>query len=426
MQHAPPRTRADRARVRGIARHGRLRTPSAGRTVMKGVAAVVAVALASTLSVVGIAAWDLSRTVSANQVDISGGQALPPSLGGIDGGANILIVGSDSRAGQGDGYGAAKDVGTATLNDVTMLLHISEDSSRATVISFPRDMLVPIPACQGPDGTQYPALARAQLNESLSRGGFECTVRMVEGLTGLDIPYGGVVQFNGVVEMSNAVGGVEVCVANGIYDKKTDLALDPGLHTLQGKDAVQFLRTRYGVGDGSDISRIGNQQVFLSALVRTIKSTDTLTNPAKLYGIARAVVDNMQLSTSLADLDTLVSVALTFKDIPLDDVVFLQYPGTVLANGRVQPDEAAAAQLVGLLASDADFSLGQPAATDEAGSVPGSVPGEAATTPPAAESAAPADGSSPAPAPSPTSEVLDQSITGQTAAQSTCSNGQGR
>ncbi|MFT2692837.1 LCP family protein [Clavibacter zhangzhiyongii] len=426
MQHAPQRTRADRARVRGIARHGRLRAPSAGRTVMKGIAGVAAVALASTVSVAAIAFWDLSRTVSANQVDISGGQALPPSLGGIDGGANILIVGSDSREGQGDGYGAAKDVGTATLNDVTMLLHISEDSTRATVVSFPRDMLVPIPDCEGPDGTKYPASERAQLNESLSRGGFECTVRMVEGLTGLDIPYGGVVQFNGVVEMSNAVGGVEVCVANGIYDKKTDLALDPGLHTLQGKDAVQFLRTRYGVGDGSDISRIGNQQVFLSALVRTIKSTDTLTNPAKLYGIARAVVDNMQLSTSLADLDTLVSVALTFKDIPLDDVVFLQYPGTVLANGRVQPDAPAAAQLVSLLASDADFSFGQPAATDEAGSVPGSVPGEGAPTSPPAESAAPADGSTPAPTPTPTSEVLDQSITGQTAAQSTCSNGQGR
>jgi LCP family protein required for cell wall assembly len=425
MQHAPLRTRSDRARVRGIARHGRLRPPSAGRTVMKGIAAVAAVALASTVSVVGIAAWDLSRTVSDNQVDISGGQALPPSLGGIDGGANILIVGSDSRAGQGDGYGAEADVGTATLNDVTMLLHISEDSTRATVVSFPRDMLVPIPECEGPDGTQYPALPRAQLNESLSRGGFECTVRMVEGLTGLDIPYGGVVQFNGVVEMSNAVGGVEVCVANGIYDKKTDLSLDPGLHTLQGKDAVQFLRTRYGVGDGSDISRIGNQQVFLSALVRTIKSTDTLTNPAKLYGIARAVVDNMQLSTSLADLDTLVSVALTFKDIPLDDVVFLQYPGVVLANGRVQPDEVAATQLVGLLASDADFSLGQPAATDESGSVPtDGTPTPAATTPPAEE--APADGTTPTPTPTPTSEVLAESITGQTAAQRTCSNGQGR
>jgi LCP family protein required for cell wall assembly len=306
-----------------------------------------------------------------------------------------------------------------------MLLHISEDGTRATAVSFPRDMLVPIPACEGPDGTQYPALARAQLNESLSRGGFECTVRMVEGLTGLDIPYGGVVQFNGVVEMSNAVGGVEVCVANGIYDKRTDLSLDPGLHTLQGKDAVQFLRTRYGVGDGSDISRIGNQQVFLSALVRTIKSTDTLTNPAKLYGIARAVVDNMQLSTSLADLDTLVSVALTFKDIPLDDVVFLQYPGAVLANGRVEPDQAAAAQLVSLLASDADFSLGQPGTTDESGSVPAEgTPAPSASTPPATDG--PADGSTPTPTPTPTSEVLAESITGQTAAQSTCSNGQGR
>ncbi|PPF65713.1 LytR family transcriptional regulator [Clavibacter michiganensis] len=420
MQHAPQRTRADRARVSGIARHGRLRAPSAGRAVAKAVAAIAAVSLVATVSVVAIAFWDLSRTVSANQVDISGGQSLPPSLGGIDGGANILIVGSDSRAGQGDGYGAAADVGTATLNDVTMLLHISEDSTRATVVSFPRDMLVPIPACEGPDGTQYAASTRAQLNESLSRGGFDCTVRMVEGLTGLDIPYGGVVQFNGVVEMSNAVGGVEVCVANGIYDPKTDLSLDPGLHSLKGKDAVQFLRTRYGVGDGSDISRIGNQQVFLSALVRTIKSTDTLTNPAKLYGIARAVVDNMQLSTSLADLDTLVSVALTFKDIPLDDVVFLQYPGTVLANGRVQPDEAAAAQLVGLLASDADFSLGQAAPSDESGSVPA----DGATTPPATEEP-PTDGSTPTPTPSSTSEVLDASITGQTAAQNTCSNGQG-
>jgi len=426
MKHAPQRTRADRARVRGIARHGRLRTPSAGRTVMKGVGMVAAVSSAAAASILGIVLADLSSTVSANQVDISGGQALPPSLGGIDGGANILVVGSDSREGQGDGYGAAKDVGTATLNDVTMLLHISEDGSRATVISFPRDMLVPIPACEGPDGTQYPALARAQLNESLSRGGFECTVRMVEGLTGLDIPYGGVVQFNGVVEMSNAVGGVEVCVANGIYDKKTDLSLDPGIHPLQGKEAVQFLRTRYGVGDGSDISRIGNQQVFLSALVRTIKSTDTLTNPAKLYGIARAVVDNMQLSTSLADLDTLVSVALTFKDIPLGDVTFLQYPGQVLANGRVQPDEAAAQQLVGLLASDADFTVGAKATTDESGSVPAE---GTATTPPA-DPAAPADGTTPTdgatPAPTPSSQVLDESITGQTAAEATCSNGRGR
>jgi len=134
----------------------------------------------------------------------------------------------------------------------------------------------------------------------------------------------------------------------------------------------------------------------------------------------------MQLSTSLADLDTLVSVALTFKDIPLDDVVFLQYPGTVLANGRVQPDDAAAQQLVGLLASDADFTLGEKATTDESGSVPAD---GTATTPPV-DPTAPADGTAPTDgatsAPAPTSEVLDESITGQTAAQATCSNGRGR
>ncbi|WP_414173040.1 LCP family protein [Clavibacter tessellarius] len=345
-------------RAPGIARHGRLRKPSAARTAAKLVAVVAAVAVVSTGSVAAVAAWDLARTVRANSVDISDGDALPPSMGAIDGGANVLLVGNDSRRDQGDGFGAAKDVGTAELNDVTMLLHISEDHTRATVVSFPRDMLIDRPACQSTDGTtEEPPASGVQINTALETGGLPCVVRTVESITGLEIPYGGSVQFNGVIEMSNAVGGVTVCLANPIKDWRTNLALAAGPQLLQGENAVQFLRVRHGIGDNSDLSRISNQQVFLSALLRTITSTDTLTNPAKLYGIARAAVDNMSLSTSLNNPAAITSLALTVRDIPLDKFTFVQYPTTYLPSGRVAQDVTTGDQMMQLIATDADFTL---------------------------------------------------------------------
>ncbi|WP_435080865.1 LCP family protein [Clavibacter michiganensis] len=402
-------TRPDRRLARGIARHGRLRRPSGVRTAVKALAAVTAVVIASTGSVAAFAAWDLARTVQANSVDISDGKAPPPSIGGIDGGANILLVGSDSRKDQGDGYGDLKIVGGADNNDVTMLLHISEDHSRATVVSFPRDMLIDRPACPASGtSTGGAAASGAQINSALSKGGLDCVVRTVESITGLDIPYGGVVQFNGVVAMSNAVGGVTVCLANPIKDKRTDLDLGAGPQLLQGETAVQFLRTRYGIGDHSDIDRISNQQVFLSALVRTITSTDTLTNPAKLYGIARAAVENMSLSTSLDDPTAIASLALTLKGIPLDRFVFVQYPSTRLESGRVAQDVEGGTRMMQLIADDADFSL----APDSTGA--------GVEAPPAA--AAPAAPGTPSADPSPAA-VLPSNATGQTASEETCSNG---
>ncbi|MFD2338699.1 LCP family protein [Clavibacter michiganensis subsp. tessellarius] len=376
---------------------------------------MAAVALVSTGSVAAVAAWDLARTVRANSVDISDGDALPPSMGAIDGGANVLLVGNDSRRDQGDGYGATKDVGTAELNDVTMLLHISEDHTRATVVSFPRDMLIDRPACQSADGTTEESTASGvQINTALETGGLPCVVRTVESITGLDIPYGGSVQFNGVIEMSNAVGGVTVCLANPIKDWRTNLDLAAGPQLLQGENAVQFLRVRHGIGDNSDLSRISNQQVFLSALLRTITSTDTLTNPAKLYGIARAAVDNMSLSTSLNNPAAITSLALTVKDIPLDKFVFVQYPTTYLESGRVAQDVATGDQMMQLIATDADFTL----APDSTGQgVVLAEPTDPATGPPA-DVAAPSSGGTTAPP-----AALPDNVTGQAAATETCSNG---
>jgi LCP family protein required for cell wall assembly len=405
-------TRHDRRLAPGIARHGRLRRPSGARTAVKALAAATAVVIASTGSVAAFAAWDLARTVEANSVDISDGQAPPPSIGGIDGGANILLVGGDTREGQGDGFGTGVGVATGNLNDVTMLLHISEDHTRATVVSFPRDMLVDMPTCVGPDGAEVAASSGVQINEALKRGGLPCVARAVEAITGLDVPYGGVIQFNGVIGMSNAVGGVPVCIANRILDPKTDLDLQPGVRVLEGRQAVQFLRTRHGVGDGSDIDRISNQQVFLSALLRTITATDTLTNPAKLYGIARAAVDNMVLSTSLDSPAAITSLALTVKDIPLDRFTFVQYPSIRLESQRVAQDVVNGDEMIRLIAADADFSL-----------APGSTgKGVAAPEPTTGGSPSPAAGGTPSADPS-APAVLPENATGQTAAEETCSNG---
>jgi LCP family protein required for cell wall assembly len=405
-------TRHDRRLAPGIARHGRLRRPSGARTAVKALAAATAVVIASTGSVAAFAAWDLARTVEANSVDISDGQAPPPSIGGIDGGANILLVGGDTREGQGDGFGTGVGVATGNLNDVTMLLHISEDHTRATVVSFPRDMLVDMPTCVGPDGAEVAASSGVQINEALKRGGLPCVARAVEAITGLDVPYGGVIQFNGVIGMSNAVGGVPVCIANRILDPKTDLDLQPGVRVLEGRQAVQFLRTRHGVGDGSDIDRISNQQVFLSALLRTITATDTLTNPAKLYGIARAAVDNMVLSTSLDSPAAITSLALTVKEIPLDRFTFVQYPSIRLESQRVAQDVVNGDEMIRLIAADADFSL-----------APGSTgKGVAAPEPTTGGSPSPAAGGTPSADPS-APAVLPENATGQTAAEETCSNG---
>lgn len=166
----------------------------------------VAVLLVSGLSVGTIALWDLNRSVQANTVDISDGtEQTTVGVGALDGGFNVLLAGSDTRQGQGDGYGKTD----GALNDVNMVLHVSADHSQASVVSLPRDMVVPIPACARSDGSgTAPAIAAAPLNTALSDGGLPCVAKTVAQFTGLDIPYAALIEFNGVIEMSNAVGGV--------------------------------------------------------------------------------------------------------------------------------------------------------------------------------------------------------------------------
>ena len=387
---------------RALARHGRLKVQSRasafGGILVKGLALVVGASIA----LAGVAVFELSNQIKANGLTLPNSK--PITAADLKGPINILLVGSDTRKGQGKGYGNE----TSTLADVMILLHVSEDRKSAIAVSFPRDLMVPWPACPSTSGGPgYLPQALGQLNATIANGGPGCTLLTIEQLTGLKIPYLGLIQFNGVIEMSNAIGGVDVCVAKEINDPYTQTYLKPGKYSLQGKAALQFLRTRHGVGDGSDLSRISNQQVFLTSLVRKIKSAGVLSNPVQLYSLANAAARNMQLSESLTDLGTMVSLASSLKNVSLEKMVFVQVPshGGLPApySGRVMPNYDQANILFQKLVNDEPVSLGSNTGQ-----------GAIVATP------APTASGTATPSPTPT-DSLDF-LTGTNASQTTCSN----
>ncbi|WP_207455787.1 LCP family protein [Herbiconiux sp. SYSU D00978] len=417
------RRRRDRGpRIKGIARHGRLPRRGPVGSLFRFVAAATAVLLVSIVSVGSIALWQLQSGI---QVIALPGQEPGEEFNVADyeGGFNVLLVGSDIREGQSGSYGKSEG---SNLNDVNILVHVSGDHTRATAVSIPRDLLVSIPACPKEDGSgNYPAMTSQQINSSLQYGGMPCTVLTVQALTGLEIQFAGLITFDGVIAMSNAIGGVDVCITEDLSDKHTELYLSAGTHSLQGADALKFLRTRYGVGDGGDQSRISSQQVFLSSMMRKIMAGGVLSNPAELYKLAYAATQNMSLTTSSAD--TLVSLAYALKDIPLENIQFVQYPAGASAAdaNRLVPNDEAADQLMQYLIDDVPFGI----TAGETGNGSTADPNAPATEQPTetgTESAAPEatpsaePSSDPSASAAPSEPAVIDGLKGQTAADYTC------
>ncbi|MDM7891755.1 LCP family protein [Curtobacterium caseinilyticum] len=421
---------------RPLARHGRLPRRRAWGTLVGFAAASLAVLLVSGTSVAAIAGAQLAtapRTVALSKDDQNTAQTA--DITAIKGGANILLIGSDTRIGQFD---SAEKVEGAR-NDVTILVHISQDHQQLTAVSFPRDLKVPIPACTNPEtGTTYPAADHELLNEALGHGGISCVVDTVENLTGLTVPYAGLITFDGVIEMSNALGGVDVCVAKPIDDTYVGLHLAAGQHELAGQDALAFLRSRHGVGDGSDLARISSQQVFLSALLRKVTSDGTLSNPITLYKLAGAALSNMTLSDGLAQTRTLVGLASTLRGMSTSNMLFVQYPVVDDPTDQahvIVSEEPAHALNVALQqdrktsltdsstgrASEESPSTGAGTSTGSASS--GSTPSGSAGTPGGTPSAGSGASTGAGTAATQAATPLPSSISGQAASEQTCTVG---
>lgn len=404
---------------RAFARHQTLK-PQSRAKAMSGIALrFLALVVSSAVVVTGVSAWQLTNEVSARAIALvdNNGKAIQISAADIKGPINILLVGSDSRQGQGGGFGSHI---TSNLADVIILLHISQDRKNAVALSFPRDLMVPWPACPSTTGgSGYLPQSLGQINATIANGGPGCTLKTVEALTGLKIPFLAMINFSGVIQMSNAIGGVEVCLTKPINDIYTHTSLPAGLQTLMGRAALQFLRTRHGVGDGSDLSRISNQQVFMSSLVRKIKSQGILSNPVALYTLATAASKNMTLSSTMSDPNTLIALAAALKDVSLDKMVFMQLPsisGLPAPNqGRVKPNDTLAPVIYQKLQDDEPLVLTKSNGGQGAIIQPEPTPSASASTSPTA-TADPTASASAAPS------ALPDSILGSKASDKTCSN----
>ena len=318
---------------------------------------LVGVLILSTGLVLGLTFQNLQSSLVTVELPNSPDPILP-SIGEIEGGFNVLVVGSDTRAGQGDGF----EFVDTELNDVNLLVHVSKNHDHAVVVSFPRDLLLDIPACPQADGTESRQRSMEPLNTTMGIGGLPCVALTIEQLTGLDIGYAGLMTFAGVAQLSTAVGGVEICVDAPLVDPWSGIDLpEAGYHTLEGYQALAFLRTRKGVGDGSDLSRISSQQVYMSALVRTLQADGVLNDVTKLYGLAQVAANTMVLSTSLGSLDVMVAMARALRGIPNDNIVFIQYPvldaDPELYPGRVVPNEVLAKTVAERLQADEAFTV---------------------------------------------------------------------
>jgi len=217
---------------------------------------------------------------------------------------------------------------------------------------------VDIPKCTDQKtGKQYPARSGIMINEAMKEAGIGCAVDTVNKLTGMEVDHFMMADFNAVKELSNAVGGVEVCISDAVYDPDSRLKLPKGTSQVQGEQALAFLRTRHAFGDGGDLGRIKAQQGFLSSLTRKIKDDGTLTNPAKLLNIADVITKNLTVDEGLSSVPAMITIANRLKTIDVGKVAFVAMPTVPAASDPNRLEAApAAAQLFAALRKDVDLT----------------------------------------------------------------------
>ncbi|MFF9161863.1 LCP family protein [Streptomyces longwoodensis] len=262
---------------------------------------------------------------------------------------NILLIGSDARdTAENQKLGGARDTfGGPPLADVQMLLHVSADRSNMSVVSIPRDTLLSLPKCTDPDdGTVYPATrGRMMANESLGRGGPGCTVATWEKLTGIHIDHFMMIDFSGVVSMADAIGGVPVCVDANVYShtsagKGSGLKLPKGTTAVKGEQALQWLRTRYGFEDDTDLARAKAQHMYMNSMVRELRASAKLTSPNKLRKLAEAATKAITVDNGLDSIKKMYDLADELQRVPTERITMTTMPNRYVGS-RVEPTEDA-------------------------------------------------------------------------------------
>jgi LCP family protein required for cell wall assembly len=309
----------------------------------------------------------------------------PPGDSRSGAAVNLLVIGSDDRSGENGEIGGAND---GMSSDTTVVAHVAADRSRVELVSIPRDLLADRPSCLMTDGSTTPARQDRQVNEAFAVGwahGHDldsasgCTWKTVESLTGIRLDGLVLVDFVGLRDMVDAIGGVPICLPTDLDDEATGLHVTAGPKVFDGTTAVQFARARHDIGDGSDTGRITRQQDLMAAMARSVLSAQVLTDPSALFRFADAATSALTASTGFSSLADLTGFGLSLRHLQADGVVFVSMPTQPAPADRnrlvATPD---AAQLWARLA--ADEPVGEAPAPD----TPPSGAPTATTTPPPA------------------------------------------
>ncbi|GAA1923783.1 LCP family protein [Streptomyces sodiiphilus] len=271
---------------------------------------------------------------------------------------NILLLGSDSRASEENIAlgGSRADADRKPLADSQMLVHISADRSHMTALSIPRDTRVTTPQCTDPaDGTVYPETDSRTINRSLQNGGPGCTVATWEHLTGIPIDHFMMVDFAGVVSMADAVGGVPVCVRDNVHDHRSGLRLPAGTSTIRGEQALQWLRTRYGFENGSDIGRNKAHQMYFTSMIRELQEGTKLSEPTQLHRLAEAATNALTVDSGLGSVTRLYDLGEDLRRVPTDGITMVTLPWEPdprNPTAHVVPLEAEAERIFTLIRND--------------------------------------------------------------------------
>lgn len=279
------------------------------------------------LLVVGIVGTYAKLNGNIDRLDVSKmvGEDRPTPSGNVSNGPlNILLIGSDVRQGEGNEEYGSGDWEPGQHSDTNILMHISGDRKSVTMVSIPRDSMVPSPVdC---DGSAPEDQWRVhQWNQNFTKGGPGCVIRTLEGNTDVFVNHFAVVDFAGFKDMVDALGGVPACTPFDIDDPKANFTLSAGRHTLDGEQALGYVRTRKSVGDGSDIQRIKRQQAFLSSVAQKATDTKLLLRPDRLLRFLGAATSSLQMDPDFG-LGPMKDIAESVKGIGVDKIKFVTVP----------------------------------------------------------------------------------------------------
>ncbi|MEU6114643.1 LCP family protein [Streptomyces sp. NPDC047117] len=331
--------RTAEGRSRGIRATGRRRK---GPTRRRRALTITLCALVSCVLLggagLGFVYYQLNGNLKGVDIDAALGADRPDDVD--NGSMDILVLGSDSRAGDNAKYGSD---GGGARSDTAMVVHVYKGHKKASVVSIPRDTLISRPSCTK-GGQQTPGAQHVMFNTAYEVGGPACAVKTVESMSGIRMDHFVEVDFSGFKKLITALGGVEITTKKAIHDPDSHLDLNPGTHTLDGEQALGLVRTRHGVpgGDGSDLGRIQLQQTFIKALMDQVKDVGVLSSPTKLYDIGDTATKAITTDTRLNSVNSLVGLAKSVGGIGSDHINMATLPVTYDPNNpnRVLPLDA--------------------------------------------------------------------------------------